>query len=71
MIKLNVFGLPMAVLRVNEQWLLYRESDTAMRARVYDVVIPPELGESELVVYVADIYHENASEEYPEVVRLV
>ncbi|WP_443083549.1 hypothetical protein [Vibrio sp. HI00D65] len=27
----------MSVQRQNEEWLLYRESETSIRARVYDV----------------------------------
>lgn len=41
-----------------------------MRVRVYDVVIPAELDESELPGYLADIFHENASGTHPEVERV-
>ena len=51
------------------QWLLFRESDTGIRARVYDVVIPAELKEEELLTYLDDIYHEYASERHAKVIR--
>ncbi|WP_019616594.1 DUF7661 family protein [Psychromonas ossibalaenae] len=69
LIKFKVFGKKMSVLRKNEQWLLYLESDTSIRARIYDVVIPSELNESELDCYLADIFHENASIKFSTVER--
>lgn len=69
-IKFNVFGKPMSVHRIEQQWQLFTDSDTGMSARVYDVVIPPDLTPSELAGYLDDIYHEYANEKYPEVVIL-
>ncbi|MBY5943851.1 hypothetical protein KUW02_01180 [Photobacterium rosenbergii] len=65
----DVFGTKMSVQRKDGFWLLFKESDTAMRARIYDVVIPPELEEADLATYLADIYHENASANHPDVRR--
>ncbi len=69
-IKFDVFGKRMSVQRKNEEWLLFLESDTSMRARIYDVVIPPELDEGEIAGYLADIFHENAKSTHPVVKRL-
>lgn len=69
-IKFNVFGKKMSVQRKDDEWLLFRESNTGVRARVFDVVIPDDLNESELARYLADIYHESANEKHPDVVRL-
>ncbi|ALU42026.1 DUF7661 family protein [Pseudoalteromonas rubra] len=69
-IRFNVFGKRMSVSRVGAQWQLFNDSDAGMRARVYDVVIPPELCESELALYLDDIYHERSSEAYPRVISL-
>ena len=60
----------MSVQRKEGEWLLFRESNTGVRARVYEVVIPAELKEKELATYLADIYHEGASEKHSSVVRL-
>ncbi|WP_431188325.1 DUF7661 family protein [Pseudoalteromonas phenolica] len=38
----------MSVRRGSEQWGLYKESQTGIRSRVYDVVIPDYLTASEL-----------------------
>ncbi|EDK30208.1 DUF7661 family protein [Vibrio chagasii] len=70
-VKFQVFHQRMSVQRQNEEWLLYRESETSIRARVYDVIIPSDLAEEELARYLADIYHEFASEKYPSVTRIL
>lgn len=70
LLKFNVFGKKMSAQRKNEEWLLYLESDTSMRVRIYDVVIPSEFKESELASYLADIFHENASEKNSSVERM-
>ncbi len=69
-IQFDVFGKRMSVQRKDGEWILFRESNTGVRARVYEVVIPAELEESELATYLADIFHETASEKYSSVVRL-
>ena len=66
-IKFNVFGKRMSVQRKEDEWLLYRESNTGVRARVFQVVIPADLEENELATYLADIYHESANEKHPSV----
>ncbi len=67
----DVFGNRMSVSRNDGQWHLYKESATGIRARVYDVVIPPELNANELARYLDDIYHEYSSDKHPSVVQLV
>lgn len=69
-IKFDVFGKRMSVQRKEGEWLLFRESNTGVRARVYDVVIPAELEETELATYLADIFHESATEKHSSVTRL-
>lgn len=70
LIKFDVFGKPMSVMKKGQEWQLFNESDTGIRSRVYDVVIPSELKESELEKYLGDIYHEYSSERYSKVERL-
>jgi hypothetical protein len=60
----------MSVHKKNEQWQLFNESDTGMRSRVYDVVIPSDLESTELGTYLDDIYHEYSSEKHPDVIEL-
>ncbi|TKB45745.1 DUF7661 family protein [Thalassotalea mangrovi] len=70
MIKFDVFGTLMSVLRNRDEWQLFVESETSIRRRVYDVVIPEELREDELAGYLDDIYHEYASEKHPSVKQI-
>ena len=58
----------MSVQRKDSEWLLFRESNTGVRARVHEVVIPADLDETDLATYLADIFHESASEKYSSVV---
>jgi hypothetical protein len=69
-IKFNVFGMRMSVQRKDNEWLLFRDSNTGIRARIYEVAIPADLEETELATYLADIFHESANEKHPSVVRL-
>ncbi|EPZ7321255.1 DUF7661 family protein [Vibrio mimicus] len=69
-LKFNVFGKIMSVFRESGEWFLYVESDAGIRCKVYDVVIPADLDETELSTYLDDIYHEMASAKYPSVFKL-
>ncbi len=52
------------------EWPLFTESNTGIRAKVYEVIIPSELSESEIASFLDDIYHEYSSEEHERVIRL-
>ena len=69
-IKFNVFGKQMSVLKINDEWQLFNESDTGMRSRVYDVVFPTDLESAELGTYLDDIYHEYSSVKHPDVIKI-
>ena len=70
MLRFNVFGKKMLVLKGESGWQLFHDPDTGIRSRVYDVVIPSELNEHEIEIYLDDIYHEFSSDTHPKVVRL-
>ncbi|MCG9660619.1 DUF7661 family protein [Vibrio mediterranei] len=69
-LKFNVFGQIMSVTLEHDTWVLYRESQVGIRAKIYDVVIPSDLKEEDLVTYLDDIYHEMASVKFPRVLKL-
>jgi len=69
-IKFNVFGKLMSVLRKEQQWQLFSESDTGLRSRVYDVMIPNDIELSDMATYLDDIYHEYSSDKHPHVIKL-
>nr|WP_210330383.1 hypothetical protein [Aliikangiella sp. G2MR2-5] len=60
----------MSVIKSEHEWQLFNESDTGIRSRVYDVMIPSDIDESKLEKYLDDIYHEYASEKHSKVKRL-
>lgn len=66
----NVFGQKMSVRREDQQWVLYSEPDIGIGRKVYDVVIPSDLQETQLATYLDDIYHELATESQPSVVLI-
>ncbi|WP_440056558.1 DUF7661 family protein (plasmid) [Pseudoalteromonas sp. T1lg65] len=69
-IKFDVFGKQMSVIKKEQQWQLFNESYTGIRSRVYDVIIPPDINENELKRFLDDIYHEYSSEKHSKVKRL-
>ncbi|CAI0884390.1 DUF7661 family protein [Serratia ficaria] len=71
MMIFNVFGRLMGVKRVGEAWLLFNVTLPERKyARCYDIVLPWELNEEEIAGYLADIYHEAATPQRPEVFRI-
>lgn len=68
--KFNVFGKEMIILRKNNEWLLFNESLTGIRTRVYDVIIPADLSSQELTRYLDDIYHEYSTQQHPHVIPI-
>lgn len=66
-LSLSVFGQPMQLVSTTEGWKAYYPSSDGKRRPAHDVVIPSEMAEPELVRYVADICHEWASEDHPDV----
>ena len=69
-IRFMVFGKRTSIQRKDGEWLLFRESDTGVRAREYEIAIPADLAESELATYLADIFHESATEKHSSVTRV-
>jgi len=56
--KLNVFGTEMEVVRRDGQWLAFYLGNEGKKRLADDLSIPAELDESELMTYLADVYHE-------------
>ena len=70
MIKLDVFGRHMGVERSESGgWQVYHFGE-GRRRRANDVTIPKHLAEAEIERYLADLFHELASPEHPNVIRL-
>ncbi|MFU1868048.1 hypothetical protein [Citrobacter portucalensis] len=71
MLIYNVFGRPIGVLRVQERWLVFRADLTEREfSRLYDIIIPDDLSEPDISAWLTDIFHEAATERYPDVRRI-
>lgn len=66
----DVFGRRLTVERRREAWVVYAPAGDGKRRPAEGVVIPPDLPEADLASYLADLCHEWASAEHPEVKRL-
>lgn len=71
MLIFDVFGRHIGVQREGDRWLVLRVDLTEQKySRLYDVIIPDELTEAEIPGWLADIFHEAATENHPEVRRI-
>jgi hypothetical protein len=70
LIKLDVFGRLMVAERIHGRWRLLDVGADGKRSPVGNVVIPDSVSESEIDRYLADIFHESATESHPRVRRL-
>lgn len=71
MMIFNVFGRHIGVRRENNLWLVFRADIPERKfSRLYEIAIPDDLTEDELPGWLGDIYHESATERYPDVMRV-
>ena len=69
-IKFDVFGRGVLVSRSGKHWKAYYLGDDGKRRSAPDIVIPSDLGESQIEQYLDDLCHEWASEKHTGVKRL-
>ena len=65
----NVYGRMLQIERLQTDWRVYHPSNDGKR-RPSSLVIPEFIKEEELIQYLTDIFHENASPQHPEVLRV-
>ena len=68
--EFDVFGRRMVVERIADGWDVFYPHDEGKRRRVPGIRIPPEIVETDLTRYLADLCHEDASPTHPDVRRL-
>lgn len=69
-IKLNVFGCKVLVQRHGERWKAYYLSDDGKRRPAEEILVPSSISEPEVERFVADLCHEWATEQHPDVIRI-
>jgi len=67
--EFDVFGRRLIVERSGDVWATFEPGDDGKR-RASWVVIPPDLTEERLAHYLADLFHEAARPERPDVKRI-
>jgi hypothetical protein len=69
-IKIDVFGRQVLAIRTGNGWRLYYVSGDGKRRVAADLIVPPFVEEMEIERYLADMCHEWATADHPEVIRL-
>ncbi len=68
--KFNVFGRLMSIEKIDGKWRAFTQSNEGKRREIPEAVIPLHIEEGDLERYLADIFHENASEIHSEVKKM-
>ena len=69
--KLDVFGVKtLEIVRQNDGWRAFYCGEEGKKRLANDIAIPNDLSESEVVEFVADIFHEYATLRHNQVVVL-
>jgi len=67
----NVFGRLIRVKRKGGRWLVFRADLTERKfSQLYDIAIPDNMTEDEILGWLGDIFHEAATERHPDVKRI-
>lgn len=68
-LKFNVFGTRIHIERQDGKWAAFHPGSDGKR-RPADFVIPQDVEEAALALYLGDLFHEHARPAYPGVVRV-
>ena len=69
-LKFDVFGRQLWIERSAGGWMAFYPGNEGKKRPVTDIVIPESLTEADLGQYLADLFHEHASRQHPDVKRL-
>ncbi|NPE55810.1 hypothetical protein HLB25_17220 [Dickeya dadantii] len=71
MLIYNVFGRIIGVKRHQQQWLVFHVNLNERKySPLHEVVIPDDVAEEEIPVWLDDVFHEEASDKYPQIFRI-
>lgn len=68
--KLNVFGKNIEAIKRDSQWKVFYLGNEGKKRLAGDILIPSDIGEEELVGYLADLCHEWARPNHNDVVNV-
>lgn len=69
-LRSDVYGRQILNEREQGHWLAYYIGAEGKRRSATDIIIPASVAEAELERYLADLYHEWATEKHPDVRQL-
>jgi hypothetical protein len=69
-LKFDVFGRLMLAEHIGSGWRLFDLRPEGKRTLVTDLVVPDFISASEIDQYLADMFHERASDKHPAVSKL-
>lgn len=65
--RLDVFGREVEVVRRLDEWQVFYPGNEGKKRPALDIFVPAELLEQEILQYIADLCHEWATPQHPEV----
>lgn len=68
--RFDVFGTTIEVVNLEGAWKVFYPGQEGKKRLAEDIVIPSDIGETQLEQYLADIRHEYATRENSEVHRI-
>lgn len=68
--KLSAYGRAIELQRDDDAWRAFDLGTEGKKRRAYDVIIPGDIPESEVITYLADLLHEHATARHPDIVVL-
>ena len=71
LLEFDVFGKPMGVRRtLSKEWHLYKTTEIGVRRRVYDIKIPADFSEEQILHLLDLTYRQFATRQQPQVKRV-
>lgn len=69
-LRFEVFGREVLVVESEKGWVTFYPGTEGKRRPATDIVLPPDMAESDIEQYLDDLCHEWATQRYPSVKRL-
>ena len=69
-LKFDVFGKRVLIIEINGAWAVFYVGVDGKRRPAIDIVIPPDIPETDIEQYLGDLCHEWATIRHPIVKRL-
>jgi len=68
--RVNAYGRIVEIIRTDNSWRVFYIGGEGKKRLAEDIIIPPEIEESNLIAYLEDLLHEWASGKYPHILTV-